>query len=246
MAMPEAPVVTPDTDESADTDLTWKVVVWNDPVNLFDYVIWVLMELFGHPKEKAERAHIADPSRGPGDRQRRSTGAGGDGLLPAPPPGSVGDPREVTDLFAPPRRDPDHPARRVWWTSSKTSPPRSTSSVARSDDPAAGRFKVARLPRRRRRQRRVLAVDGLELDESRAADRSAFALILEEATEGVVVSRAEAHAFLRVLVEIRLALAARLGVEVEEDYQRSTTRTRWCSTRSPSCRSAPVDRVLRS
>jgi ATP-dependent Clp protease adaptor protein ClpS len=55
MTMPEAPVVTPDTDERTDTDLTWKVVVWNDPVNLFDYVIWVLMELFGHSKDKAER-----------------------------------------------------------------------------------------------------------------------------------------------------------------------------------------------
>lgn len=59
---------------------------------------------------------------------------------------------------------------------------------------------------------------GGELDESRAADRSAFALVLESATSGVEVSLAEAHAFLRVLVEIRLALAARLGVEVEEDY----------------------------
>lgn len=59
---------------------------------------------------------------------------------------------------------------------------------------------------------------GGELDESRAADRSAFALVLESATNGVEVSLAEAHAFLRVLVEIRLALAARLGVEVEEDY----------------------------
>lgn len=51
---PSAPAVTPDTDQRSETDLTWKVVVWNDPVNLFDYVIWVLMELFGHPKEKAK------------------------------------------------------------------------------------------------------------------------------------------------------------------------------------------------
>jgi ATP-dependent Clp protease adaptor protein ClpS len=55
LAMPVAPAVKPDTDTSADTDLTWKVVVWNDPVNLFDYVIWVLMELFGHSKAKAEK-----------------------------------------------------------------------------------------------------------------------------------------------------------------------------------------------
>jgi len=55
LAVPHAPVVTPDTEERSSTDLTWKVVVWNDPVNLFDYVIWVLMQLFGHSKEKAER-----------------------------------------------------------------------------------------------------------------------------------------------------------------------------------------------
>ena len=54
-ALPEAPVVTPDTDDESAIDETWKVVVWNDPVNLFDYVIWVLMDLFGHSKEKAER-----------------------------------------------------------------------------------------------------------------------------------------------------------------------------------------------
>lgn len=55
LAVPHAPTATPDIDESVDHDLTWKVVVWNDPVNLFDYVIWVLMQLFGHSKEKAER-----------------------------------------------------------------------------------------------------------------------------------------------------------------------------------------------
>lgn len=50
-----APAVTPDVDESIDLDEPWKVVVWNDPVNLFDYVIWVLMSLFGYSKEKASR-----------------------------------------------------------------------------------------------------------------------------------------------------------------------------------------------
>ncbi|MFP5330973.1 MAG: DUF2017 family protein [Acidimicrobiia bacterium] len=59
---------------------------------------------------------------------------------------------------------------------------------------------------------------GGELDESRAADRSAFATMLESAVDGVDISLGEAYAVLRVLVEIRLALAARLGIEVEEDY----------------------------
>jgi len=60
---------------------------------------------------------------------------------------------------------------------------------------------------------------GSELDESRAADRSAFRTLVESAVDGVVASRAEAEGVLRVLVEIRLALAARLGVVAEEDYR---------------------------
>jgi ATP-dependent Clp protease adaptor protein ClpS len=31
------------------------VVVWNDPVNLMDYVVWVFRRLFGHPLEEATR-----------------------------------------------------------------------------------------------------------------------------------------------------------------------------------------------
>jgi len=58
-----------------------------------------------------------------------------------------------------------------------------------------------------------------ELDQSRVADRSAFELIVEAATAGTVASTAEAEAFLRVLNEARLALGARLGVEVESDYE---------------------------
>jgi hypothetical protein len=59
-----------------------------------------------------------------------------------------------------------------------------------------------------------------ELDSSRTADRSAFELIVEAAGEGTVASVAEAEAFLRVLNEARLALAARLKVNVEDDYDR--------------------------
>jgi ATP-dependent Clp protease adaptor protein ClpS len=50
-----APVIDPDVDEGTDLDQTWKVVVWNDPVNLFAYVIWVLRTLFGYSEDKAYR-----------------------------------------------------------------------------------------------------------------------------------------------------------------------------------------------
>jgi hypothetical protein len=58
-----------------------------------------------------------------------------------------------------------------------------------------------------------------EFNQSRAADRSAFSLILESAGSGTVASPAEAEAILRVLNEARLALAARLGVREEGDME---------------------------
>lgn len=49
------PVGAPDTDEVVEPDHPWQVVVWNDPVNLMSYVVWVLRKLFGYPVEKATR-----------------------------------------------------------------------------------------------------------------------------------------------------------------------------------------------
>ncbi len=45
----------PDLDESTVTDRPWIVVVWNDPVNLMVYVVWVFQKLFGYSREKATR-----------------------------------------------------------------------------------------------------------------------------------------------------------------------------------------------
>ncbi len=33
----------------------WSVIVWNDPVNLMSYVVFVFMRVLGFPKEKATR-----------------------------------------------------------------------------------------------------------------------------------------------------------------------------------------------
>ena len=37
------------------TDRPWLVIVWNDPVNLMSYVVYVLQKLFGYSREKATR-----------------------------------------------------------------------------------------------------------------------------------------------------------------------------------------------
>lgn len=87
------------------------------------------------------------------------------------------------------------------------------------NDPAADRFRVPVYLDDGESNDEFWRWMGSELDESRAADRSAFAFILESAEQGVVASLGQASGFLRVLVEIRLALAARLGVQVEADYQ---------------------------
>jgi ATP-dependent Clp protease adaptor protein ClpS len=35
------------------SDRSWVTIVWDDPVNLMDYVTYVFMELFGYSRERA-------------------------------------------------------------------------------------------------------------------------------------------------------------------------------------------------
>ena len=45
----------PEIDEFSLTDKPWLVIVWNDPVNLMSYVVYVLQKLFGYSREKSTR-----------------------------------------------------------------------------------------------------------------------------------------------------------------------------------------------
>ena len=45
----------PDVDDVTVTDKPWIVVVWNDPVNLMSYVVYVFQKLFGYSRAKATR-----------------------------------------------------------------------------------------------------------------------------------------------------------------------------------------------
>jgi ATP-dependent Clp protease adaptor protein ClpS len=56
----DAPVVESDLK----TDVPWQVIVWNDPVNLMDYVVFVLRKLFGHSLEEATRLMLAVHNEG--------------------------------------------------------------------------------------------------------------------------------------------------------------------------------------
>ena len=42
-------------DDVVEADVPWIVIVWNDPVNLMDYVVFVFQKLFGYSRAKATR-----------------------------------------------------------------------------------------------------------------------------------------------------------------------------------------------
>ncbi|MBI5161384.1 MAG: ATP-dependent Clp protease adapter ClpS [Micrococcales bacterium] len=43
------------TDLRAAPDVPWLTIVWNDPVNLMNYVARVFREYFGYPQHEADR-----------------------------------------------------------------------------------------------------------------------------------------------------------------------------------------------
>ncbi|MCL2395171.1 MAG: ATP-dependent Clp protease adapter ClpS [Acidimicrobiaceae bacterium] len=45
----------PETVDVVVPDRPWKVIVWNDPINLMSYVTLVLRKLFGYSQEKAHK-----------------------------------------------------------------------------------------------------------------------------------------------------------------------------------------------
>src|SRR5690349_22040134 len=42
-------------DERPQPDRPWIVIVWNDPVNLMSYVVFVFQKVFGYSREKATK-----------------------------------------------------------------------------------------------------------------------------------------------------------------------------------------------
>ena len=45
----------PELDEQTSPARPWVTIVWNDPVNLMSYVVYVLQTLFGYGKAKATK-----------------------------------------------------------------------------------------------------------------------------------------------------------------------------------------------
>jgi len=53
-----------DTDIVLDSDIPWVVLVWNDPINLTSYVVFVFQKLFGFSLEKATKLMLDVHERG--------------------------------------------------------------------------------------------------------------------------------------------------------------------------------------
>jgi hypothetical protein len=87
-----------------------------------------------------------------------------------------------------------------------------------SGDPAARRLNVPVYLDDERSNDEWWRLMGDELSSSRAADRKLYAGVLGKKESRLTDE--EADAFLRVINEGRLAFAARLGLEVEEDHDR--------------------------
>jgi ATP-dependent Clp protease adaptor protein ClpS len=50
-----AEVEVPRSADQSVPDQPWVTIVWNDPINLMDYVTYVFQHVFGYTKPKAER-----------------------------------------------------------------------------------------------------------------------------------------------------------------------------------------------
>ena len=67
-----APAATPDVevepvfvaDEQVAADRPWVTIVWDDPINLMNYVTHVFMQVFGYPKSKAHRLMLDVHTKG--------------------------------------------------------------------------------------------------------------------------------------------------------------------------------------
>ena len=62
----------PTVDDAVDLDSRGSCIVWNDPINLMDYVTFVFQKLFGYSLEKAQRLMLDVHEKG---RASVSTGS---------------------------------------------------------------------------------------------------------------------------------------------------------------------------
>ena len=52
------------TETRVDMDIPWNIVVWDDPVNLMSYVVYVLQKIFGYNNSLATKLMLAVHTQG--------------------------------------------------------------------------------------------------------------------------------------------------------------------------------------
>lgn len=60
----QSPVLTPRDQQRATPTVPWNVVVWDDPVNLMSYVVYVFRSYFGYSDTKARTLMLEVHHRG--------------------------------------------------------------------------------------------------------------------------------------------------------------------------------------
>ena len=96
---------------------------------------------------------------------------------------------------------------------------------ARGSDPAADRLMVPVYLDDPEANEEWWRLMGEDLDAARQADRAVFSKLVR-GEDPQVLDLEEADAVLRVLNEVRLALGARLGIEVEADHDEMAEESR--------------------
>ena len=54
----------PELDEVTALDVPWIVIVWNDPINLMSYVVYVFQKLFGYSRPQATKLMLDVHNKG--------------------------------------------------------------------------------------------------------------------------------------------------------------------------------------
>jgi ATP-dependent Clp protease adaptor protein ClpS len=174
-------------------DTPWNVIVWNDPVNLMSYVVLVFRRLFGYSKEKATKLMLEVHNDG---RSMVISAAREQAEMHCHQlhrPGLEGVLAQVPEWLASVGRPGSDPAA-----------DRLTPHAYMDDEDAGAEFDRLMIP---------------ELDAGRRHDREAYDRVLERASQGSTVLDAdEVFSVLRVLDEVRLVMASRLGID-SDDWQ---------------------------
>ena len=53
-----------ETGDVVEPDIPWVVIVWNDPINLMSYVVYVFQKLFGFSRDKATKLMLDVHNKG--------------------------------------------------------------------------------------------------------------------------------------------------------------------------------------